>query len=239
MAGFFKQPTVERFTTLAGMKKDPFDCYAFLDALHDEHQLKPLYFFLVAKENGKYDKHILPENPAMKELIQTHAKKYTIGLHPSWQSSKDVHLLEEEKVTLENIAGKSVTSSRQHYIKFDLPDTYQQLINTGITEDHSMGYGSINGFRASVASSFWWYDLAENKVTSLCLQPFCFMDANCFYEEKLSAEDSFSELKNLYYSCKKINGNLITVFHNNFLGGDKTFAGWKDPYTTFISQVQQ
>ncbi len=102
-----------------------------------------------------------------------------------------------------------------------------------------MGYGSINGFRASVASSYLWYDLSQEKITSLRIHPFCFMDANCFYEEKLSADDSYKELLHFYHECKKVNGELITIFHNNFLGTDKKFAGWKELYTNFTSQVLQ
>jgi len=59
-----------------------------------------------------------------------------------------------------------ITQSRQHYIRFNLPEGYQRLIAAGITDDYSMGYGSVNGFRASVASSFYWYDL-EKEVLSL------------------------------------------------------------------------
>lgn len=238
IAGFIKSPAADRLFVLGGSKKDPYDCYDFLDRLHEEHHVSPLYFFLAAKKNGEYDKHILPTNPAMNALINRHVNKYEIGLHPSWQSNEAPHLLTEEKTTLETITGKSVSASRQHYIKFDLPHTYERLVATGITDDYSMGYGSINGFRASVASPFRWFNLLQNEITALCIHPFCFMDANCFYEEGLSAQESFTELKEFYYSCKKINGKLITVFHNNFLGTDKKFSGWKDLYSNFISQVQ-
>ena len=71
--------------------------------------------------------------------------------------------------------------SRQHFIRFTLPDTYRQLINAGIKEEFSMGYGSVNGFRASVALPFYWFDLEKNEATSLLVYLFCFMDANSFF----------------------------------------------------------
>ena len=239
VGGFIKSPTLERVAVLLKGKKDPYDSYDFMNDLHKEYKLRPSYFFLVAQKNGLYDKNILPDNEAMQELIKTHTNKYSIGLHPSWQSYNDDVLLMEEKNTLESIAGLKINASRQHFIKFTLPETYQSLLKTGIVHDYSMGYGSINGFRASTASPFYWYDLSAEKITTLRIHPFCFMDANCFYEQKLTVEESFTELMNFYQSCKKVNVPLITIFHNNFLGTAKEFEGWKDLYVKFIFQLQQ
>jgi len=102
-----------------------------------------------------------------------------------------------------------------------------------------MGYGSINGFRASVASSFFWYNLTAEKITDLRIYPFCFMDANSFYEQKQNAADSLKELLSYYHECKNVNGELISIFHNNFLGTDPAFKGWRALYTEFISQLPQ
>ena len=237
VGGFIKSPTLERVAVLLNGKKDPYDSYDFLHELHTKNTLSPTYFFLVAQKNGLYDKNILPDNEAMQELIKTHANKYSIGLHPSWQSYNNDELLIEEKQILQSISGVEINSSRQHYIKFSLPETYKNLIQAGIINDHSMGFGSINGFRASTGSPFYWYNLLEEKITSLRIYPFCFMDANCFYEQKLSVEESFTELNNFYNICKKVNAPFITIFHNNFLGTGKEFAGWKDLYTKFISQL--
>ncbi len=174
----------------------------------------------------------------MQQLIKEHADKYQIGIHPSWKSRDGIQILKNEKNTLEVISHSEINTSRQHYIKFAFPLTYQNLIKCGITDDYSMGYGSINGFRASVASSYLWYDLSEEKTTALRIHPFCFMDANCFYEQKLSLAQSDRELLYFYGICKKVNGTMITVFHNNFLGTDKKFSGWKELYSNFTSQVR-
>ena len=238
IGGFIRKPTWERVSALSGSATDPYDCYVFLNKIHDIIKQTPIYFFLVAEQNGKYDKNILPENKQMQSLIKEHADRYEIGLHPSWKSNDAAHILYQEMKTLEVISGKEILSSRQHYIKFNLPDTYQHLINAGITDDYSMGYGSINGFRASVASSFLWYDLSSEKITSLRIHPFCFMDANCFYEQKLSVDDSYKELLHFYHECKKVKGTLITIFHNSFLGTAKEFDGWQELYKKFIPQLQ-
>ncbi len=239
IGGFLKSPSFERVKVLTGLQKDPFNSYDFLDKLHIDHKLKPAYFFLVATKAGIYDKNISPYNNSMWRLIKSHAKKYSIGLHPSWKSNENISILKKEKKILETAAGTPINISRQHYIKFSLPETFEWLIEAGIQNDFSMGYGSINGFRASVASSFSWYNLKREEPTSLRLYPFCFMDANSFYEQKLNAEQAYAALINYYETCKKINGTLIIIFHNNFLGTDKQFAGWKEMYSRFISRLQQ
>lgn len=100
-----------------------------------------------------------------------------------------------------------------------------------------MGYGSINGFRASVASAFYWCSLSKEEQTDLRLHPFCFMDANSFYEQQYTAAQAYEEMLHYYKTYKDVNGTLITIWHNNFLGTDKTFTGWKELYEKFVKKV--
>lgn len=237
---FLRSPSVERMKVLGGTQADPFDCYDWLNTLHKKYHLKPVYFFLVAEKNGEFDKNILPHKDVMWQLVKKHASKYKIGIHPSWQSNTKVSILKKELEWLAQMSGiKHITTSRQHYIKLTLPQTYRTLIDAGIMDEHSMGYGSINGFRASVASSFYWYDLEKEARTTLHIHPFCFMDANCYYEQKQNAMQAFEELLHYYNVCKEVSGTLITIWHNHFLGTASEFKGWSDVYEKFIAQVQQ
>ena len=242
IGGFLKSPSAERIKVLTGAAKDPFDAYAWLDNLHEQFNLQPIYFFLMAEKNGPYDKNILPHKEAMGKLIKQHAKKYSIGLHPSWQSGDNKSLLKKEKeqlIAMITPAESVPTPSRQHYIRFNLPEGYQRLITAGLTDDYSMGYGSINGFRASIASSFFWYDLEKEAETNLRIHPFCFMDANSFYEQQQNAAETFDELLHYLAVCKAVNATLITIWHNNFLGTANQFTGWAAMYEKFIAQVRQ
>ena len=174
----------------------------------------------------------------MFNLINMHAKKYRIGIHPSWQSGDNITWNKIEKERLQNLSGQIITASRQHYIRFNLPTGYRLLLQNGITDDHSMGYGSINGFRASVANTFNWFDLEHNETTELRIHPFCFMDANAYYEQKYTAAEAYAELIQYYSICKKVNGQLITVYHNNFLGTLKTMESWKLHYKKFVEEIE-
>lgn len=100
--------------------------------------------------------------------------------------------------------------------------------------DHSMGYGSINGFRASVASEFYWFDLSTNEQTMLRIHPFCYMEANSFYEQKFSAQQAYDEMVHYYHQCKNVNGTFSSIWHNHFLGTDPLYVGWKEMYQQFL-----
>ena len=231
--GQWRQLT-ERVAVLQRKRRDPFDAYEWLDALHLYCRLKPYYFFLVAARNKGVDKNLPTSAKDFQALIQYHAAGYRLGIHPSWSSGDDPQILKEEKQWLEVISGQSITRSRQHYIRFTLPQTFRLLTQQDIDQDFSMGYGSINGFRASVASSFFWYDLENEKTTTLRLFPFCFMDANSYYEQKYTAGQAMIELMHYYRQVKKVNGLMIAIWHNSFLGTDPAFAGWRKVYEVFL-----
>lgn len=226
----------ERINVLFGKQKDPFDSYEWLDRLHHENQLKPVYFFLLAQKNKDYDKNILPSEPAMQRLIQKHNAKYTVGIHPSWQSGDETEHLNKEIQILEKITRRKVNKSRQHYIRMNLPGTYQRLIEAGITEDYSMGYGTINGFRASWCLPYLWYDLQKEQTTKLTIYPFCYMDANSYYEQHETCEEALVEMDHYYRVTKAADGLLITIWHNHFLGTGKMFKGWKEIYEMAVSR---
>lgn len=228
---------MQRIAVLKGKQQDPFDAYDWMDDLHASTGLKPLYFFLVAEQKGKYDKNIDVSSPAFQALVKETAAKYPIGLHPSWASGDYPELLRKEKAWLEKTTGQTIHASRQHYIRFALPATYRRLIAAGITDEYSMGYATINGFRASFAGFFYWYDLKGEVVSPLRVHPYCFMDANAFFEEKKSPQEAFQELQAYYERIKAVGGEMITIWHNPFLGTDPLFEGWREVYEAFVQMA--
>ncbi len=243
-AGIIKEMAVgkwqlvkQRMAVLLKKIKDPFGNYQWLDELHKVYNLKPVYFFLLAQSSKKYDKNIPPNNSALRQLIKEHDKHYSVGIHPSWQSGDKHHLLKEEIELLKNITGKKVNKSRQHYIRMALPNTYRLLIDSGITEDFSMGYGSINGFRASYCLPFQWYDLQKETTTPLIIYPFCYMDANSIFEQHNTPEEALNELIKYSRITKAVKGYLITIFHNHLLTHQPAQMAWQRMYTDFLGSL--
>jgi hypothetical protein len=225
---------INRKLTLFRLKKDPSDVYNWLNKLHSKIKLKPIYFFLVAKTNKGFDKNINRNNLPFKNLLKEISVESNVALHPSWQSVDSIDVLNDEIQYLQNTIQQPIHYSRQHYIRFFLPNTYHELIEVGITHDYSMGYGSINGFRASYCLPFKWFDIERNEKTTLTIVPFCYMDANSIFEQKLSPIKSKEELLYYYNVVKNEKGCLVTIFHNHFLTEEKKYKEWRKMYESFL-----
>ena len=229
----------QRIRVIFGLRTDPFDVYDRLDKLHSDLGLDPVYFILLAKKRKGYDRNIDPAKEGLRMLVRRLSGRYETGLHPSWQSGDDERMLAGEKKTLSSLTGREVVKSRQHYIRMSLPKTYRALLAAGIESDHSMGYPTINGFRASVSSPFSWYDLSREKETDLMVHPFCFMDANAYYEQRKSPAEALVELEHYIEVVGKSGGTLSTIWHNDILGDMPMFSGWWQTYVGFLDAVKR
>lgn len=235
LKGDFKA-MAERRDVLLSKKLDPFDAFVWMMQLHSSTQMKPVYFILAALKTTAHDKNIHPGNEAMQKLVNRLSKEGKIGLHPSYYSVND-DVFEREKIALEHLMGDKVIHSRQHYIKLTLPSTYRHLIKRHIQHDFSMGYGNVLGFRAGTGRSFLWYDVEEEKQTTLRVHPFCFMDSTALFECRLSAEDAFAQLHEMKTHLQKASSMMITVFHNFSLGSMEQWEGWKEGYEVFVNEI--
>lgn len=219
----------ERKAVLSGRIPDPYDSFERLYELHQHYQVQPVYFFLLG-ENSRYDKNIAPRHPAMQQLMQQLAGRGKTGIHPSYAAKDDPGLIGNEIKILSETLQQPVTNSRQHYIRFALPDTYRALIACNIRDEYSMGYAGSNGFRAGTSRSFLWYDLQRERVTNLRIHPFAFMEMTNKFYLRQNPDAAYLEWERLYQAVKSVNGRMISIWHNHSLGTDKIFAGWWELY---------
>ena len=80
-------------------------------------------------------------------------------------------MIRVEKQRLEHILGETVYHNRFHFLRFTLPQSYQQLLACGISDDYSMGYADQIGFRAGTCTPFYFYDLENEIQTTLKVHP--------------------------------------------------------------------
>ena len=231
--GFFKtlyqgkfEAFLEMAKVLSGNAADPFDQFQRLQDLHDTLGYPSIYFCLLADQRMGVDKNIHPSNKALRNRIQMLAAKSPIGIHPSWQSGDDPSLLLSEINTLTQIIDQPITASRQHFLRLGFPHTYRQLLQAGIKDDYSLGWASHNGFRASFAAPFYWYDLEKETKTSLLIHPFCYMDATAIFYKRAPVYEAAKELQELTDTVMQYGGQMIAIFHNDFLTQQPEWLEW-------------
>ena len=53
------------------------------------------------------------------------------------------------------------------------------------------------------------------------------------------ARPTLEELLQYYHAIKPVNGMMITLWHNTYLGTEKVFEGWREAYARFIKEIAE
>lgn len=213
--------------------RDPFDVYQQVKKWDETYQTQTMYFLLMGNKH-KLDNPNHKNKEALKGLIRR-LNPDKIGLHPSFQSNLDFSELAAEKQQLEDICRKEIKKSRQHYLVLDIPFTYKNLLAVGIEEDYSMAFADEPGFRAGTCTPFFWYDLSEEKITTLRIFPTAVMDQTLKKYQQLDLEKAKTVLKMLVDRTKRVDGQFITLWHNESVGD---FGPWKDWQNVYIEMLE-
>jgi hypothetical protein len=138
---------------------------------------------------------------------------------------------------LRSVLNKDISSSRQHFLRIVLPSTYRNLIEQDITDDYSMGYAALPGFRAGICTPFNFYDLDLEIETKLRIHPFAVMDGTLNDYLGLTPADAIDHIKALIKEVKKVDGTFISLWHNESLSDQKRWKGWKRVYEQLIKEA--
>lgn len=218
----------QRLNVLRGKEKDPYDTYSFLDDTFKENREKVLFFFLVG-DHKRYDKNVSWNSKSFQKLIRETAEKYTVGIHPSYSSSKKKgkKKLLDEIERLKKITGTEATKSRQHYLRLKFPRTYRRLIKAGIQEDYTMGYASRTGFRAGICTPYFFYDIKREAATTLKIIPFQVMDVTLRQYLNLQPEEAMAEIEALMQEVKNVGGTFSAIWHNESVNDEGEWKGYR------------
>jgi hypothetical protein len=216
-------------------KTDPFDVYEQVHNWDLQFKLNTIFFFLVG---NKHDNDPAPDldNQLFINIIQEISTNHQIGIHPSYFSYLNASEIEAEKKALEKISGKQIEISRQHYLLLSLPQTYRDLIATGIKEDFTLAFADLAGFRASTCTPFFWYDLENDEVTDLYVRPTAVMDQTLRKYMALSAVDATKLIEELIQNVKSVHGTFISLWHNESINDFGVWKGWKEVYINMLEK---
>ncbi len=227
-----------RMKVLFGQQKDPYDTFDLQKKWQKEQQLKSIYFILYG-ELGPFDKNTSKNNSEFQTLIKDLRDYAKVGIHPSYASNSNVKQLKREIEDLSDTVHFDIIRSRQHYLKLNLPSTYRNLLNLGIKHDYSMGFASQIGFRASIAHSFFFYDLDLDTETQLRIHPFAIMDGTLKDYLKLDAKTAKQNISEMIKQIKVVDGLFISLWHNESFSDMGKWEDWVDVYEHLLKEVKE
>ncbi len=215
MGNFRLRRLFKRIAVWFNPKNDPYNNFAFLIDIKKKYNLNCMFFFQFASYST-FDKNVSPNNNNFRFLIKSIADYCKVSLATSYSSFNDSELLKREKKNLEGVINRQVEYSRIRYNRVDVPQTYRDLVDTGFTDDFTMGYTHEIGFRAGTSFPFYLYDINMEVQQPIRVHSFAFHDYAL--HEDTSMNDILDKVKSLYQEVKKVNGKLISVFSNELLG---------------------
>ncbi len=224
----------ERKNVSSGNVKDPYDTYDLILDVQRKYNLNSIFFFLLA-DYAPHDKNVPHSSKKFQSLIKSIKQISEIGIHASFASNTNPKNVTIEKQRLERILGTPIVKNRQHFLMLKFPDTYRNLIVSGITEDYSMGYADQIGFRAGICTPYKFYDIKTEQETQLTIYPFAVMDGTLNRYMKLNPQDALRMVKPVIQEIKNVNGDFILLWHNESLSERQEWKGWKDVYEEIVT----
>lgn len=147
------------------------------------------------------------------------ANHITIGLHSSYEAGMNPSLIKREKIYLEEQTGTSIRHNRHHYLRCREPEDITHLEAAGITDDFTMGYADVAGFRLGTSYPVRWINPVNRRLSSIVLHPLTVMDSTL--EEKkymgLDYEGALAYCLKLVEQVKNVGGELTLLWHNTSL----------------------
>jgi hypothetical protein len=227
----------ERYRIVAKGEKDPYEVFDYIIEKIESYKTDVMFFIPVG-DHSKYDKNPSWRNNEYRKLIHRISESYKTGLHPSYYAGADLSLINTELSRLKTILNKEVSFSRFHYVRLSFPQSYCNLIETGISEDYSMGYTDEPGFRAGTARPFYFYNVLKDHQTNLKITPFQVMDETLYNHKNFDADTSQEVILNLINETRNVGGLFVSIWHNTSLLEAAKWQVWRNVFE-FVLEKQK
>lgn len=155
--------------------------------------------------------------PDFQTLLRYCRKKnITIGLHASYEAGISPELISKEKKALDKISKTNTTYNRNHYLDSREPEDMQAIIDAGLTDDFTLGYADMAGFRLGTCRPVRWINPKTRQLSSLTLHALAIMDSSLSDKRYmyLNAHDAYQYCVQLIDSVENYNGELVLLWHN-------------------------
>lgn len=197
-------------------------------------------FNFMASTRSRYDDGYDPRKQPYRQMIEdVQTRGHEIGLHPGYATYRNKERLLREKARLDEVLQGRRYGSRQHMLRFSVPETWWDLKEVGLSYDSTLGYADYVGFRCGTCHPFQPYDCLRDTEIGFLEIPLIVMDSS-LHEDRymaLTPQEGEQRIHRLVQSCKAVEGNFTLLWHNSSLNGKLT--PWGEMYRKLIPALAE
>lgn len=201
--------------------------------IESEYDCKSTFFWLVnqgiineREKNADYD---FKSTKISKHFEAVHNTGFENGIHKS--ISSDTFQQEIEKY------GTLPLANRYHYLKFRLPEGFEQIEQARLKMDASLGFAEEIGFRSSYGLPYNPFNFKTRSAFNFIETPLNIMDRTFFQYKRYTVADAEKDIFD-FFEKNKYNAVISVLWHNNFFTNYK-FKGYLNLYKKILTYIHE
>jgi len=140
---------------------------------------------------------------------------FEIGMHTNYYSYNLLNKVLDEKIKLEEITHKQILGVRNHFLRFDIPGSWELLHKAGFEYDTTFGFSNSVGFKNGMCHPFIPYNLISKKFIPIMEFPLHIMDGALLKSVNYNFRKAWKITKLMIDLTISCNGVLTILFHND------------------------
>jgi len=193
--------------------KDPFDTFDWLMDKSEAIGVKSRFYFMSGGVTSFDNNYKIDESKSLDLIEKIKKRGHIIGIHPSYNAYNDFEQFKKEKELLEKVSEQKIVEGREHYLRFEVPTTWQIWEDNGMNVDSTCGYADKEGFRCGTGDEFSVFNILTRKKLKLKERPLIVMDCSLFDYNSNSYNEAQGKVNRF---IKK--SNLFTfLWHNSYI----------------------
>ncbi len=203
--------------TVFGIKEDPYNTFDFLMSSTEHINVKSYFNFMSEGKVTKKSANYKFTHPFVKKLLHTiNHRGHIIGFHPGLSTFSSPEQWVRELNHLKSHSPQNIFCGRQHYLQFEVPNTWQIWNDAGMLWESSLSYDDEPGFRTGSCYAYSVFNFLTRKNLELKERPLIIMDKSLVLEHKeLSADQLIDNSIALIKRIRKYNGDFVLLWHNS------------------------
>jgi len=206
-----------------GSKHDLCDTYDELIALSEQAGTTSAFYFFGERTGLEIDARYAPSDSPVRAVLRRIGERgHEIGLHASYGAHREARVIKRQLEALRTVCEKEgvdrdAWGSRQHYLRWETPTTWQALEDAGIAYDTTLGFSSLGGFRAGCCYEYPAFNVLTRQELKIRERPLVVMEVAVLDRQQLSRDQSLDEVLSLRKRCELFGGDFTILWHNSRL----------------------